>query len=318
MTVSARCLSRLRLPVAWMVACILLAGCASVPPDYTTQTKDPWEKMNRAVYSFNDKLDKDVARPVATAYVRAVPEPARNRFHDFISNLGEPVNIVNAALQGKFKQSLQDTGRFLVNSTIGLFGFFDVAVHIGLPHQEEDLGETLAHWGVPSGPYLVIPVLGPSTVRDAGSLYVDVAANPTLKYMGPRYRNALTLLYGIDTRAGLMQANGSLDSAYDPYTFMRDAYIQNRRYKIYDGNPPVQYDDYDDDESAPGAASASAPALVAPAASTKAQPAAAAPAAGTAAKPAASAVPTASTSAPPEKKNGFGRETGERPDRGSL
>lgn len=288
MTAPARRTLRLRLPVACLAACLLLVGCSTVPPDYTTQTKDPWEKFNRAVYSFNDKLDKDVARPVATAYVRAVPEPARNRFHDFIGNLGEPVNIVNAALQGKFTESLQDTGRFLVNSTIGLLGFFDVASHIGLAHHDEDLSETLAHWGVPSGPYLVIPVLGPSTIRDAGGLYVDVTANPTLKYMGPRYRNALTVLYGIDTRAGLMQANGSIDSSYDPYAFVRDAYIQNRRYKIYDGNPPVQYDDYDDDESAPSAASSGAPAVAAPAASTQAKPASA---------------PAATSSAPPTQAN---------------
>lgn len=290
MTDSTRRALRLRLPAALVTACLLLAGCASVPPDYTTQTKDPWEGFNRAIYSFNDKLDKDVARPVATAYVRAVPEPARNRFHDFISNLGEPVNIVNAALQGKFKQSLQDTGRFLVNSIVGLFGFFDVATHIGLPHQDEDLGETLAHWGVPSGPYLVIPVLGPSTVRDAGGLYVDVTANPTLKYMGPRYRNALTVVYGIDTRVGLMQANSALDSAYDPYAFVRDAYIQNRRYKIYDGNPPMQYPDYpdvpDDDESAPAAASGSAPVSAAPHAGTGSRPASAAPATASATPPA--------------------------------
>ncbi len=161
MSEPARCTPRSCLTVALLGACMLLAGCASVPPDSTTQTKDPWEKMNRAIYAFNDKLDKDVARPVATAYVRAVPTPARNRFHDFISNLGEPIVVINDALQGKFKQALQDTGRFLVNTTVGLVGFFDPASDIGLPHHDEDLGQTLAHWGVPSGPYLVLPVLGP-------------------------------------------------------------------------------------------------------------------------------------------------------------
>jgi len=282
---------RPRQAVALMTACILLAGCASVPPDYTTQTKDPWEKFNRAVYAFNDKLDKNVARPVANTYVRAVPTPARNRFHDFISNLGEPVTIVNDVLQGKFKQTLQDTGRFLLNSTAGLFGFFDVATPIGLPHHDEDLGQTLAHWGVPSGPYLVLPVLGPSTVRDAGGLYADLYADPPKENMLPRYRNAVTIMDGIDTRAGLMQANSSIDSAYDPYVFVRDAYVQNRRYKIYDGNPPTDYPDYpdvpDDDESAPAAASGASPAVAAPAAGTK-----------------PSASPAAATSAPPEKKDG--------------
>ena len=277
------------LPVALVAACIMLAGCASVPPESATQTKDPWEKMNRAVYAFNDKLDKDVARPVATAYVRAVPAPARNRFHDFISNLGEPIVIFNDALQGKFKQALQDTGRFLVNTTVGLVGFFDPASEIGLPHHDEDLGQTLAHWGVPSGPYLVLPVLGPSTVRDTGSLYVDVSADPLYKDMAPRYRNAATILNGIDERAGLMQANATIDSAYDPYAFVRDAYIQNRRYKIYDGNPPMQDTDYGDyDDNAPAAASSSAPAVAAPSAGSR------------------SAAPAAASTTPPTKANGGG------------
>ena len=288
---SARRNPRPRLPVALMTACIiLLAGCASAPPDYTTQTKDPWEKFNRTIYAFNDKLDKNVARPVARTYVRAVPAPARNRFHDFISNLGEPVTIVNDVLQGKLKQTLQDTGRFLVNSTVGLLGFFDPASNIGLPHHDEDLGQTLAHWGVPSGPYLVLPVLGPSTVRDAGGLYVDTYADPPKQDMPPRYRNAVTIMDGIDTRAGLMQANSSIDSAYDPYAFVRDAYLQNRRYKIYDGNPPVDYPDYpdvpDDDESAPAATSGSTPAVAAPSGGS------------------ISEVPAANSATPPAKADG--------------
>ena len=280
---------RPRTPVALLAACLLVAGCASAPPDYVTQTQDPWEKMNRAIYGFNDKLDKAVVRPVATTYVRAVPEPARNRFHDFISNLDEPVTVVNDLLQGKLKQTLQDTGRFLVNSTIGLFGFFDVAKHVGLPHHDEDFGETLAHWGVPSGPYLVLPILGPSTVRDASGRYADLYANPPKDDIPPRYRNAETLMDGLDTRVGLMQVNASIDSAYDPYVFVRDAYLQNRRYNIYDGNPPMQYEDYpdvpDDDETAPSAASASSPATAAPAAGTGGKPASAAPAAASAAPP---------------------------------
>ena len=287
MSNTARRNLRPRLPIALLAACILLAGCSTVPPESTTQTKDPWEGMNRAIYAFNDKLDKDVARPVATAYVRAVPAPARNRFHDFISNLSEPIVIINDALQGKFKQALQDTGRLVVNTTVGLVGFFDPASSIGLPHHDEDLGQTLAHWGVPSGPYLVLPVLGPSTVRDTGSLYVDVTADPLYDDMAPRYRNAATILNGIDTRAGLMQANATIDSAYDPYTFVRDAYIQNRRYKIYDGNPPMQNTDYDDyDDSAPAAASGSAPAVAAPAAGSK------------------SAAPAAASTTPPAKGDG--------------
>lgn len=288
---------RPRVTMALILAASLLAGCASAPPDYVTQTKDPWEKMNRAIYSFNDKLDKAIVRPVASTYTRAMPEPARNRFHDFLTNLYEPVTVFNDLLQGKVKQTLQDTGRFLVNTTVGLFGFFDVAQHVGLPHHDEDFGETLAHWGVPSGPYLVLPILGPSTVRDAGGRGVDLYLNPPMDKLPPRYRNGAVIMYGLDSRVGLMQANASIDSAYDPYTFVRDAYIQNRRYNIYDGNPPEQdeYQDYED-ESAPAAAS-----VAAPAATSASAPTTAAPAAGSSAKP-ATAAPPAATSPPPAKE----------------
>src|SRR5579862_9525334 len=127
MSESTRRPLRPRVTIALMLVASLLAGCASAPPDYVTQTKDPWEKMNRAIYGFNDSLDKAVVRPVANTYMRAMPAPARNRFHDFLTNLFEPITIVNDILQGKAKQGLSDTGRFLVNSTVGLLGFFDVA-----------------------------------------------------------------------------------------------------------------------------------------------------------------------------------------------
>lgn len=280
---------RPRVTIALMLVASLLAGCASAPPDYVTQTKDPWEKMNRAIYGFNDSLDKAVVRPVANTYMRAMPAPARNRFHDFLTNLFEPITIVNDILQGKAKQGLSDTGRFLVNSTVGLLGFFDVAQHVDLPHHDEDFGETMAHWGVPSGPYLVLPILGPSTVRDAGGRAVNAYSDPAYSGITPRWRNGILVMYGLDTRVGLMQANATIDSAYDPYAFVRDAYIQNRRYNIYDGNPPDQdqYQDYSDpgDASTPAAASGIAPAAAAPAAVSAAKPATAAPAAATSTPP---------------------------------
>lgn len=249
-----------------LAACLLLGACASVPSDSVTQTQDPWEGFNRKMYAFNDKLDKNVARPVAGAYNRAMPAPARDGLHNVISNLGEPVTVFNDLLQGKFKQTMQDTGRFLLNSTLGLFGWFDVAKHVGLEKHDEDLGQTLAVWGVPSGPYVVLPVLGPSTVRDTGGIGGDIYLNPVKEDMQARYRNDATLLYGLDTRAGLMQVNETIDGAYDPYAFVRDAYIQNRRFKIYDGNPPQDYpNDYDlpPDQGTtvpPAAATAAAPA----------------------------------------------------------
>jgi len=246
---------------------LLLAACASTPPDYTTQVKDPWEKLNRITYAFNDKVDKAVARPVAKQYVRAVPLPARNGIHNFLSNLGEPVTIVNDLLQGQIRQTFKDTTRFLVNTTVGLVGWFDIAQHLDLPNHNADLGETLAHWGVPAGPYLVIPLLGPSDLRDGLSMYPDYYANPIKNNMQVRYRNAGTFTNAIDTRAGLLDLDSALDSAFDPYAFMRDAWIQNRRFQLYNGNPPPQFPNYpdlppdnSDDNSAPPAGSMTAPA----------------------------------------------------------
>ncbi|MGH8321477.1 MAG: MlaA family lipoprotein [Gammaproteobacteria bacterium] len=236
-----------QLPLLCFAGLVLLGGCATTPPDYVTQTKDPWEKLNRVTFAFNDKLDKAVARPVAKTYVRAVPVQARHGIHNFLNNLGEPVTIVNDLLQGQFRSTLKDTTRFLVNSTVGLLGWFDVARHLSLPDHDADLGETLAHWRVPSGPYLVIPFLGPSTVRDAAAIYPDYYANPIKNNMQVRYRNADTLVNAVDTRAGLLGLDSTLDQAFDPYTFMRDAYIQHRRYTIYYGNPPMQYPDYQDE-----------------------------------------------------------------------
>ena len=272
MSVSARPGLRSRLCLLLVALLALLAGCSTVPADSVTQTQDPWEGFNRKVYAFNDTLDKHVARPVANTYLRAVPAPTRSGIHNLISNLDEPSNIVNDALQGRVKQTFQDLGRFLVNSTVGILGWFDVAQHIGLPHHDQDFGQTLAHWGVPSGPYFVIPIIGPSTVRDTGGRVVDIYTDPPKENMPPRYRNAELIMDGIDTRAGLMGANATLDSAYDPYTFMRDAYIQNRRYKLYDGNPPPASSDYDlppdDSTAAAPAAASTAPAAAAPAATS--------------------------------------------------
>lgn len=285
-----------RLGWQWLFLCltglVLLVGCASSPPDYTTQTKDPWEKMNRATFAFNQKFDKAVARPVAKTYVRAVPLQARNGIHNVLKNLGSPVTIINDLLQGKFEYTLKDTGRFLINSTVGLLGWFDVSKNMGLPDHGADFGETLADYGVPSGPYLVIPFLGPSSVRDAGALYPDyVYFNPVKNNIKPRYRNATSLINAVDERAGYLDLDSTLDSAFDPYTFMRDAWLQHRRYQLYNGNPPVEYPDYPDlppdDNGAPSAVSDTKPA-----------------AAGTTAVPVASShQPPAEDSPAPEKSS---------------
>ncbi|MGH8279732.1 MAG: MlaA family lipoprotein [Gammaproteobacteria bacterium] len=249
----------------------LLTACASAPPAYTTQIKDPWEKMNRVTFKFNMQLDKAVARPVAHQYVRAVPKPARDGIHNVLNNLGEPVTIVSDMLQGNLRQGLKDTTRFIVNSTVGLVGWFDVARHLSLPDHSADLGEVLAHWGVPAGPYLVLPVLGPSDVRDSAALYPAYYANPVKNNMQTRYRNASTVLNGVDTRAGLLDLDSTLDSAFDPYTFMRDAWIQHRRFRLYNGNPPPVFPDYDLPADA-GSSAAPASASVTPASGTRAVP----------------------------------------------
>ncbi|MDE2345045.1 MAG: VacJ family lipoprotein [Gammaproteobacteria bacterium] len=203
--------------------------------------------MNRATFAFNQKFDKIIGRPVAKTYVRAVPRQARDGIHNVLHNLGAPISIINDLLQGQFKYMFKDTGRFNVNSTIGLLGWFDVAQHMDLPHHSADFGETLADYGVSSGPYLVLPFLGPSSVRDTGSLYVDYEyADPIQSSMQPRYRNAATLTNAVDTRAGLLDLDSAIDSAFDPYTFVRDAWIQHRRFQLYRGNPPMQYPDYPD------------------------------------------------------------------------
>ena len=288
----ARRLPRLTLVFAPALLATLLAGCASAPPERVTQTQDPWEGFNRKIYAFNDTLDKHVARPVAHTYVRAMPAPARNGIHNVVSNIDEPVTVVNDALQGKLKQTLQDLGRFLINSTVGILGWFDVAKHVGLTHHDEDLGQTLAVWGVSSGPYVVLPFFGPSTVRDAGGRLGDLYLNPPRDRIPPRWRNGEYVLDALDTRVGLLQLDDTLDGAYDPYAFMRDAYIQNRRYKIYDGNPPESSTDYDYDLPPEGSTSAApASATPPPTASSSTAPAAgstAAPSAGTHATPAAS------------------------------
>lgn len=281
---------RLRSLTALSAAAWFLAGCASAPPDYATQTKDPWEKFNRSMYAFNDTLDKNVARPVANAYTRAVPAQVRSGVHNMIGNLDQPVTMVNDTLQGKVKQAIKDTGRFLINSTFGLLGFFDVASKVGLPEHTEDFGATLANWGVPSGPYLVLPVLGPGSVRDSSALYVDYYDDPPRDNLQPRYKNALTIMRAVDTRAGLMGANGAIDSAYDPYTFVRDAYLQHRRYQLYEGSPPVNYDEdvpEDNDSGAPAAGTQVAPASASPPAATHAT--------------AIKAAPPPATNPPPEK-----------------
>jgi phospholipid-binding lipoprotein MlaA len=217
------------------LACLfVLAGCAT-----TADNPDPWEGLNRKTFAFNDAVDRAVLKPVAQGYVKVVPGVARTGISNFFSNLEDVGNSLNNILQGKMVDGINDAGRVVLNTTMGIGGLIDVASMNGMEKHNEDFGQTLGWWGVESGPYFVIPLLGPSTARDAPAKFVDPQWYwPRLLDNDPLYWT----LWGLDkvrTRASLLQAEGVLDqAALDRYTFIRDAWLQRRRSQVYDGNPP--------------------------------------------------------------------------------
>lgn len=221
----------------------VLAGCANVPPH--EDITDPLEPINRVVDSFNDKVDRAVIKPIAEVYDKATPAPVRTSVSHFFGNLGEPKVIVNQFLQGKGRDGMADTGRFLVNSTLGVFGLFDPASKMGLTKHDEDFGQTFGRWGIGEGWYVVLPLMGPSTVRDTVGRVGDYQLDPVGQHDEVRERNALSGLRLVDTRANLLSASRVRDTAaLDSYLFTRDAYRQLRWSRIHDGNPPPpQFDD---------------------------------------------------------------------------
>jgi len=228
-----------RLLLALLLAA-LAAGCATTGSD----PRDPWEGLNRKTFEFNDKLDKVVLKPLAQGYEKVVPAPARTGISNFFSNLEDVGTSLNNLAQGKFEEGVNDFGRVLLNSTFGLGGLVDIATPAGMEKHYEDFGQTLGWWGVQSGPYLVIPLLGPSTARDAPARIVDPQWYwPRLLDNEPLYWG----LWGLDkvrTRASLLQAEGVLEqAALDRYTFIRDAWLQRRRSQVYDGHPPPEKED---------------------------------------------------------------------------
>ncbi len=225
---------------------LLLAGCATTGP---ATPGDPLERMNRGVYKFNDALDRAVLKPVATGYRKGVPRVVRTGIGNFLSNLAYPTVIVNNLLQGKFKDAGSDLGRFALNTTLGIGGLLDPATHVGIPRNDEDFGQTLGRWGVPPGPYLVLPVIGPSTLRDGPSLLVDKETDLRTRLDIKRNeRYALIALSVIDARSGLLSLDASLAETYDPYAFVRDAWLQRREYKVRDGDVPDEapLEDFED------------------------------------------------------------------------
>ncbi len=230
---------------------LALAGCAANAPK-----QDPWMGFNREMHKFNHDVDLALLKPASQVYNAVVPAPVNRGISNFFSNLGEIPVIANNLLQLKFTQTIQDSGRFLVNSTIGLLGFLDPATDMGLVKHHEDFGQTLGVWGVPSGPYLVLPLLGPSSLRDFPGQLVDKLLLDPRAYAAPgdpeRWTRISQGVQLLDTRADLLQAEKVLDTAAtDPYNFLRDAYLQKRQVLVQDGKdsstPAIRDDELFDD-----------------------------------------------------------------------
>ena len=220
-----------------------LAGCASQPATMTDPERDPWEAYNRKIHSFNMGVDKAIAQPVARGYDAIMPDAPQRGVRNFFRNLNYPVTFINLILQGKFEESLTATGRFLMNSTVGLAGFFDIATRVEIPEYSEDFGQTLAVWGWKDSRYLVMPVFGPYTARDFLGRSFYGYFHP-ISYVAREYNNYIPLVVDlISLRAELLPFQAELDAASDPYVLVRDVYLQNREYNIYDGDPPQP--DYD-------------------------------------------------------------------------
>ena len=225
---------------AWLAALLLcvsaLGGCAGGAP---LVAHDPLEPLNRQVFKFNDALDAAIVKPVAIAYRDHTPTPLRQGIGNVFNNLQDSWSVVNNLLQLKTDYAYDSLARVAINTLLGVGGVVDVASELGIERHTQDFGHTLGVWGVPPGPYLVLPILGPSSLRDALALSVDWQGDPLGQLPNESVRNAALLLRGLDTRAGLLKATSMLEeAALDRYTFARDAFLQNRRNNIFDGNPP--------------------------------------------------------------------------------
>ena len=224
------------LPTLVLACACLLTGCAIGP-----NPRDPYEGFNRKVFAFNDGLDKAVLKPVAKGYETVLPQFARTGMTNFFNNLGMIVTTFNDAVQLKGQKVPVDIARFLTNLTFGIFGLIDVATELRIENRSEDFGQSLGYWGVGSGPYIVLPLLGPSTVRDGAGLAVDFVVSPYYYWDNQtRVRWGLLAVNIVNTRANLLPAEKFLDeTGVERYTFLRDVYLQRREYLIYDGNPPA-------------------------------------------------------------------------------
>ncbi len=221
-----------------LVASLGLAGCATGPD---RDPRDPLEPLNRAVYSFNEMVDRIALEPLAQGYQAITPDPVDKGVTNFFNNLGDLRSAVNNLLQFKIGRAFSDVGRFAINSTVGVLGLMDVASNMDMPRYNEDFGQTLGVWGFGSGPYIVLPFFGPSSGRDGVGVVVDWFTDPLMLIEDDGTRWALRGLKLIDTRADLLSASRVLDqAALDPYAFVRDAFLQQRQSAVHDGNPPEE------------------------------------------------------------------------------
>jgi len=227
-----------------LAGAMALGGCATTDPDFA-DPRDPIEGFNRAVYSFNDMLDRALIKPLAQGYNAVVPKPVNRGVTNFFNNIDDVTSAVNNLLQFKIGRALNDVGRVAVNTTVGIGGLFDVASNMDMPRYDEDFGQTLGTWGVASGPYIVLPLIGPTSGRDGIGLVVDWFTDPTNYIDDDTVRWSLRGLDLVDTRADLLNASRVVDqAALDPYAFVRDAYLQKRQDQVYDGNPPPPVDNF--------------------------------------------------------------------------
>ncbi len=228
--------SRLRLAGVLLAALMLLASPVGAGAD---TAQDPLQPFNRAMFTFNDVVDRALIRPLAVGYRAVLPQPIRNGVNNFFDNLRAPTTLLNDILQGKPKRAQETINRFLVNSTMGVLGFVDIASRLGFPDHEEDYGQTLAVWGVPAGPYLVLPFLGPSTVRDAlGRVPEFYIADPLWQPDDTAVTVTRFGLRAVDIRSRLLDLDRIVQMQVDPYLFFRETYLQNRQRAIMDGVKP--------------------------------------------------------------------------------
>jgi phospholipid-binding lipoprotein MlaA len=228
-----------------VILALSLSGCSSIPPEHRVDT-DPWESLNRSLYTANVAVDNVTTKPLAKGYRKVIPGPVRTGITNFFRNLTTPRSMINNFLQGKPAHGFSEFGRFVFNSTLGIGGLIDIATMGGMEEYREDFGQTAAVWGVPDGPYVMLPVLGPQTLRDAVLLPVDIVVDPLFHYDNSSVRDKLYILRFIDLRYRLLAAENFLQDSKDPYVTTRESYLQNREFEVYDGDPPISDDFFDE------------------------------------------------------------------------